>query len=296
MPETPAPELNKETSSSNKFFDFFNLSPAEEERLKGQLEESGGTARLIVHPFYRDPFRPSERGTSSRWQRVGDALKQWVGQDTKNAPPLFVMQEAKTSAEAQWRAEFANTEVVNRPYIVSTEIGRPHPVMHGEQEAEQRAKLGDEANEEIKDSAGIPNATREKNVLLEKQRAGSWKIFIDKLKKCGVQKLIIGGNLLVARPENYTLSFDSAMPDIEKLAQCVGESYGRLAEDFAVDLSLLSSPHNRWDVKRVSAAIEEMNKLRQHAARGLIDREEAREKFKILKNTMISRIVEAINE
>lgn len=219
MAEIIKPEKTPEQKNHERFVDFLNLSPEQEDELKKSIEENNGLVRIFVHPFFNKITPNYKKERAEKIKVMNLALQKILSLPKEKTPPILFFEEMEKISELEDNIQaIGTTEFKNKVYTVPTFRKDPEPA--------------------ILDTDGRLIRNPEKH----------WKVMNEKLKSMGVKKIFIGGMEFLT----YALgrSWPNEPDKIEFLG-CVGESVRRLSKDFDVEVSHLAFPDNRKDLDEI---------------------------------------------
>lgn len=220
-----------------KLLNFFELDEKAEAELRERIKVNDGLVRVLVHPYFDTSKHQVVNRTSHEKRRnaIERAIEGWMKKTADETPPLFFMEEWRKVANLQERLMAKPQNVNNLAYIVPTVTEGPEP-----------------------------------KLSKERWRENSWAVLFKKFRELGVKRVIMGGQLL--RVELWDLNVLTSYEDLKNpmsqeevrlaILGCVGAAAMEFSEKFDVEISSLSAPLRRLDIK----FLEENLKVMQAAS------------------------------
>lgn len=203
------------------FKDLFKLSEGDRRLLEQWIEKYNGLIRILVHPYYEGEHHDLSEKFNKPIRSIDQTLRRLL--KSAKTPPLFIIEEQIKVHDLIGRLLAVP---VNPVFIIPSQVASPEPKLISPSQL-----YGQEFN-----------ASEE-----------NWKTLIDKLHALGIRKIIIGGMFLTIGRD---LVSDPAKDKV-KLHGCVGAAIDNLSNDFEIELSALTYPTVRRDIKRVEKRIQE---------------------------------------
>jgi hypothetical protein len=199
--------------------EFFKLSEPERESLKVEIENSKGTIRLFVHPFFDfyNSIEPKYMGNLVNAKFVRQGMDK-ILHSSKTRLPVLIMEEepfVDTTLET-----LRQTNPENSVYVVPTE-------------------------EEMSVPIAMPYKQPQDSEGMEQNYYENWRVFIAQLSLLGVKKILVGGSFFWADNKGGI--------GVGKGSGCMGSAIKQLrnSKDFEVIISHFSNPHGRKMVEEL---------------------------------------------
>lgn len=241
----------RETEPKGKTLSFFELNKEEEKNLNEEIKKHDGLVRIFVHPNFEGYAQYEDyqqcAQSAKKLRQMDSAFQRILESSSDKLPPIIILHainevrylmkyDAKTDKMVQdynlateklgkmgnWMENVKYNSRNNNIYIVPTKSFSPDPILlyaHNEKEA--------------------------------------WGEMIDELKSLGVKKIIIAGAELYT-PDKIDMEENRsryAEPDgtidvMKYLGGCLGCTIHQLRENFDLELSALTFPEGRQDIKK----------------------------------------------
>jgi hypothetical protein len=208
------------------FPNLLRMDEATTRQFQSQVQESGGTIRIAVHPYFNrlDMMNQSVSKYLQNWERL-------LAADSGKKVPLVVLECGGGSYKGtQELIKKATPEHQQKKiYFVPTYEADPTPMWNYRGES----KPNDDPDVE--------------------ERA--WEKLVGLLKKSGIKKVIIGGQYLKVVKgkavwdngffERQLLAKGNNFLQNYTLSNCVGGAVVNLSKDFEIEVSNIAFPHRR---------------------------------------------------
>jgi len=241
----------RETEPKGKILSFFELDKEEENNLKEEVKRHNGLVRIFVHPNFEEyagyEDKQQQIQSAKKLRQMDRALQRILESSSDKLPPVIILhaineiwnltkydvktdkmvQDYKLATEklekmGDWMNDVKYNSRDNNIYIVPTKSCSPDPVLlcaHNEKEA--------------------------------------WGEMIDELKSLGVKKILIGGAELYTPDKIYMeenmseyTEQDGTIDVMKYLGGCLGYTVHQLRENFDLELSTLTYPEGRQEIKK----------------------------------------------
>lgn len=232
----PNIEKKEQSKLEGRSLKFLELNEGESSKLKERIAAHNGLIRIFIHPEYLEYAKTEkDRGkpdSAEKLKGMNEVFKRILASSSPKAPPIFIFQalddvsfrqgletqEQKTAAlsESQYYDTLHwNYESFNDIFIIPTESYNPHPLISG-----------------------------------TKTESEAWEKLREMLKALGVSKILIAGAEFYV-PSKKVLAARGLTKDNvwDHLAGCLGISVSQLRKSFEIELSSLTFPEGRKDIK-----------------------------------------------
>lgn len=233
----PDVEEKERSRLEGRSLKFLELTGDELEKLKERIAAHNGLIRIFIHPEYLE-YAKSERDRGKtesveKLKRMYEVFKRILASSSEKAPPIFIFQplddisfkqgyeshEEKVKAAPQsqhYDTLHWNYESFNDIFIIPTDAFNPHPL--------------------------VPEA---------KTTQEAWEKLRRMIKELGVSKILIAGAEFYVPSKQVLAARGFAQNNVwDHLAGCLGISVSEFRKSFEVELSNLTFPEGRQEIKR----------------------------------------------
>lgn len=245
------PKIEPSEGLQRKPVNFFEMDEKGKSALKERISAANGTVRIFVHPYWSDysEYTPPEDKEgkpaypeSIDLKKAEEAFKRIISDTSKDTPPVVLLLNASTidSFSEEW------VSLASRPfYVVPTLENDPAPITPEFMPEDISERGFGPWNYDLRLEGFLdPDPTKRRKKMNELEQVG-WERLISQMKELGVRKVLVGG-----------MEFYAAHEDQEHHGGCAGATVNELRRDFNVDLSALSWPQGRKEVKQAAAESE----------------------------------------
>lgn len=238
---------NSEVSIAKGIPNLLKLSSSESEVFTQQIENSNGTVRFWVHPFFNN--EDVKRGLISGADlklltEQRKALVRLLKSKSDQILPIIILLEGGLPYKRgrEFIQKVVSSETKDKIYVIPTYKKNPKPITSYSGQEEW-----DYSNTSQTDT-GEPG----------------WSALLDLLEKSGVKKVLLGGENLKARivdtrterskgqgllSKQVNSQFSKReVPNEISFSECIGVLGEILASKFKIEISHLSYPQNRKDI------------------------------------------------
>lgn len=210
------------------------ITPEQTQKLQSRVDSSNGLIRVFIHPFYEEYVKTKcykDYVHDGTYPRIG-AIKEGIGRilalSANKTPPVFIFEEQESLKRTVKTISHMNRRSENEAYFVPTQFNHPEP------------KFND-------------------------KKGKNWTRLNLIFKHLGVAKILIGGTRLsLTYVKDRRLLFSESAMFRHQLAKsgakttsisidlCVGLAIDKLAKNFDIELSALTHPHSRVDLRKLT--------------------------------------------
>ncbi len=191
--------------------DFLDLNPKETEVLKDKIIKSQGAVRIVIHPYYAKQNHPTRP-----YKQIRNDPNQRVGLVEDSFKKMISIVQNVPVILFEGKSGVRGTKAIITPILQA-------------------------ANNEIY----LVKTRDDFSTPLIGENGENWKAFSNLMTSLGIKKIVIGGmNLGVAQSFVVDNSGD------EYLVFCVGAAIRELKSNFDIQVSNLSHPQSRGDLKK----------------------------------------------